>query len=303
MPETEATARRGYIAALSAFLIWGAFPVYFHALHLVPALQVIAHRIAWSLVFVLGWMYLRGELGLVRAALCNRSVVLRLALSATLISLNWLAFVYGVTHGRVVETSLGYFIGPLVNVLLGVVLLSERLTPVQWTSVAVATSGVAYLTFMTGGLPWIALTLAVSFSCYGFVRKVVKIDALPGLATETLILTPLALGFLLWSEAKGVSAFGHVDIVTTGLLIFSGPMTAVTLYLFAYATRQLTYSTVGVLQYITPSLQFASGLLILHEPFDHARAIGFLVIWAALVLYAGEGLRLSRKQQANTVTA
>jgi chloramphenicol-sensitive protein RarD len=303
MPDNPPTARQGYIAALSAFLVWGAFPVYFHALHIVPDLQIIAHRIAWSLVFVLGWMGLRGELRLLRAALSNRSVVLRLALSASLISVNWLTFVYGVSHGRVVETSLGYFIGPLVNVLLGVVVLSERLTPVQWTSVAVATLGVAYLTFMTGGLPWIALTIAVSFSCYGFVRKVVKIDALPGLAMETLLLTPLALGFLLWSEANGVGSFGHADLVTNGLLILSGPLTAYTLYLFAYATRRLTYSTVGLLQYIAPSLQFTSGLLILHEQFDHARAIGFLAIWAALILYAGEGVRLSRKQQAPIVTA
>ena len=292
MADSPSTAKQGFVAAISAFVVWGGFPVYFHALHRVPALQVIANRIAWSLVFVLGWMYLRGELGQVRAALFNRSVVLRLAASASLISVNWLTFVYGVTHGHVVETSLGYFIGPLVNVLLGVVLLSERLTRVQWTSVALATLGVGYLTFMTGGLPWIALTIAVSFSVYGFVRKVVKIDALPGLALETLILTPLAAGFLIWSEAKGVGAFGHVDAVTTGLLIFSGPLTAFTLYLFAYATRRLSYSTVGVLQYIAPSLQFASGLLILHEPFDHARAIGFLVIWAALVLYAGEGVRI-----------
>jgi len=303
MPDRPSTARQGYIAALSAFLVWGAFPVYFHTLHRVPDVQIIAHRIAWSLVFVLSWMYWRGELGLVRAALSDRSAVLRLALSAALISINWLTFVYGVSHGQVVETSLGYFIGPLVNVLLGVVVLSERLTRVQWTSVAMAALGVAYLTFMTGGLPWIALTIAVTFSCYGFVRKVVRIDALPGLAMETLILTPLALGFLLWSEAKGVGSFGHADMVTNGLLIFSGPLTAYTLYLFAYATRRLNYSTVGVLQYIAPSLQFASGLLILHEPFDHARAIGFLVIWAALALYAGEGLRLSRKQQARALAA
>jgi len=303
MPDSSATARQGYIAALSAFLVWGGFPVYFHALLAVPALQVIAHRIVWSLAFVLIWMYRRGELGLVRAALCNRNVVTRLALSASLITLNWVTFVYGVAHGHVVETSLGYFIGPLVNVLLGVVVLSERLTRVQWTSVAIATLGVAYLTFMTGGLPWIALTIAVSFSCYGFVRKVVKIDALPGLAMETLILIPVALGFLLWSEARGVGSFGHVDAATTVLLIVSGPLTAITLYLFAYATRRLTYSTVGLLQYIAPSLQFASGLLILHEPFDRARALGYMVIWAALILYAGEGLRLSRKQQAGAVAA
>jgi chloramphenicol-sensitive protein RarD len=293
MSAESVQAKKGFTAALLAFVVWGAFPVYFHSLHLVPALQIIAHRIVWSLVFVLVWMYFRGELGLLRAALFNRGVVLRLATSAALISLNWLSFVYGVMHGRVVETSLGYFIGPLVNVLLGVVVLSERLTPVQWTSVGIATLGVAYLTYITGGLPWIALTIAVSFSCYGLVRKVVKIDALPGLAMETLILTPLAAGYLIWSEAKGVGAFGHMNSLTNSLLIFSGPLTAFTLYLFSYAARRLSYSTLGVLQYTAPSLQFASGLLILHEPFDHARAMGFVVIWTALILYAGEGVRIS----------
>src|ERR1700742_4129388 len=166
MSENAAEVKKGYSAAITAFIVWGSFPVYFHSLHLVPALQVIGHRIVWSLVFVLVWMQFRGELGLLRAALSNRGVVLRLAASASLISLNWLAFVYGVTHGRVVETSLGYFIGPLVNVLLGVVVLSERLTPVQWTSVGLAAFGVAYLTHITGGVPWLALIIAVSFSCY-----------------------------------------------------------------------------------------------------------------------------------------
>jgi chloramphenicol-sensitive protein RarD len=297
------TNKDGFIAATSAFVMWGFFPVYFHALYQVPSLQVIAHRIVWACVFVVGWMLFRGELGQVRAALTNRGVASRLAATAALITANWLAFVYGVAHGRVVEASLGYFIGPLVNVLLGVVLLSEKLTPAQWTSVALATFGVGYLTVITGGLPWIALTLAVSFSVYGLLRKVVKIDALPGLATETLILTPFAVGYLLWSEAAGVGALGHAGAVTNSLLIFSGPLTATTLFLFAYGARRLPFSTVGVLQYVAPSLQFASGVFVLHEPFDHARAIGFGVIWAALILYAGEGVRLSRKQQARTVTA
>lgn len=301
MSEANET-QKGFVAATLAFATWGAFPIYFHSLHNVPALQVISHRIAWSSVFVLGWMSFSGELGQVRAALTNRGVILRLAATAALITVNWVTFVYGVTHGRVVETSLGYFIGPLVNVLLGVVLLSERLTPAQWTSVALATLGVGYLTVITGGLPWIALTLAVSFSSYGLLRKVVKVDALPGLATETLLLTPLAIGYLVWSEAIGAGALGHTAAMTDTLLILSGPLTGATLFLFAYGTRLLPYSTVGVLQYVAPSLQFASGIFVLHEPFDHARAIGFVVIWSALIIYAGEGVRLSRKQQARTVT-
>jgi chloramphenicol-sensitive protein RarD len=304
MPEAKpTTTRTGYVTAASAFTIWGIYPIYFHALRLVPALQVIAHRVAWSCVFVLGWMLVRGELGQVRTALANSGVVVRLAGSATLISINWIAFVWGVTHGRVVEVSLGYFIGPLVNVLMGTVLLSERLTPVQWTAVALATLGVGYLTVIAGDLPWIAIALAVSFSGYGLLRKVVKVEALPGLATETLALTPFAVGYLIWAETAGMGAMGHSGPATDSLLIFSGPLTAFTLFLFAYGTRLLPYSTVGVLQYIAPTLQFACGVFVLHEPFDHARAIGFTVIWAALIIYAGEGARLSRKQQARSVTA
>jgi chloramphenicol-sensitive protein RarD len=296
-------ANKGFVSAATAFAVWGVFPLYFHALQQVPAMQVISHRIVWSCLFVFGWMLLRGELASVRTALANRGVVLRLALSATLITLNWITYVYGVTHGRVVETSLGYFIGPLVNVLLGIVLLSEKLTRAQWTAVALATLGVGYLTFMTGGLPWIALTLAVSFACYGLVRKVVKVEALPGLAIETVLLVPFAVGYLLWSESAGVGALGHEGPVTDVMLIASGPLTAITLFLFAQGTRLLPYSTIGLLQYIAPSLQFMCGVFVLHEPFDHARAIGFALIWTALVIYAGEGVRLSRRQQTRALTA
>jgi chloramphenicol-sensitive protein RarD len=294
---------KGLLPAAAAFAMWGAFPLYFHALHAVPAFQVIAQRIAWCCVFVLGWMALRGELRSLRAVLTNRGVVLRLSLTATLITFNWLVYVWGVLHGRVVETSLGYFIGPLVNVLLGVVLLSEKLTPAQWTSVALATTGVGYLTVMTGGLPWIALTLAFSFASYGVIRKVVKVESLPGLAVETLLLAPVAAGYLIWCEAAGTGAFGHSGVPLDLLLIGTGPLTAITLFLFAYGTRLLPYSTVGLLQYIAPTLQLACGVLVLHEPFDRTRAIGFALIWTALIVFAGEGLRLSRKQQARVLTA
>jgi chloramphenicol-sensitive protein RarD len=296
-------ADKGLLCAASAFVMWGVFPLYFHALQPVAALQVIAQRIAWSCIFVLGWMFFRGELTSLRAALTNRAVVLRLAVTAMLITVNWLTYVWGVVHGRVVETSLGYFIGPLVNVLLGVVLLHEKLTRAQWTAVALATAGVGYLTFMTGSLPWIALLLAFSFASYGLMRKVVKVEALPGLAAETLLLAPLAVGYLLWCESEGAGAFGHTGALIDALLVASGPLTAIPLFLFAYGTRLLPYSTVGVLQYIAPTLQFLCGVLILHEPFDHMRAIGFVIIWTALVIYAGEGVRLSRKQQARVLTA
>jgi chloramphenicol-sensitive protein RarD len=294
---------KGLTAAATAFAVWGVFPLYFHALNQVPAPQIIAQRIAWSCVFVLGWLWWRGELGLLRTALRNPGVVLRLATTATLITLNWLSYVWGIAHGRVVETSLGYFIGPLVNVLLGVIILSEKLTRTQWTAVALATLGVGYLTVMSGALPWIALTLAVSFALYGFLRKLVKVEALPGLATETLLLAPLAVSYLLWCESAGSGALGHLGRLTDVLLIAAGPLTAIPLFLFAYGTRLLPYSTVGLLQYIAPSLQFICGVFLLHEPFDRARATGFVVIWAALIIYAGEGVRLSRKQQQQAVTA
>jgi chloramphenicol-sensitive protein RarD len=291
-------AIKGFLAALSAFAIWGVFPLYFHPLHQVSAAEIIAHRIVWSCLFVLAWIGLRGELPAPRAALADRSVVWRLAVSATLISINWLTYVWGVTHGHVVETSLGYFIGPLVNVLLGVVLLSERLSPAQWSAVALAVAGVGYLTVMTGSLPWIALTLAFSFATYGLIRKIVKVESLPGLATETLLLVPFAGAYLLWCESAGTGALGHAGPVVDALLIGSGPLTAIALFLFAYGTRLLAYSTVGVLQYITPTLQFICGVFALHEPFEHARVLGFAIIWTALLIYAGEGLRLSRKQRA-----
>jgi chloramphenicol-sensitive protein RarD len=288
-------AGKGLPAALGAFAIWGLFPLYFHPLREVSSLQIIAHRVVWSCLFVLAWIAIRGELRGLRTTLGDRSLVWRLAVSATLISTNWLIYVWGVTHGHVIETSLGYFIGPLVNVVLGVGFLSEKLSLAQWLAVALAVTGVGYLTVMTGGLPWIALTLAFTFATYGLMRKVVKVDSLPGLATETLLLAPLAAAYLLWCQSAGIGALKPPASEVDALLIGSGPVTAIALFLFAYGTRLLPYSTVGVLQYITPTLQFACGVFVLHEPFDRTRAMGFTIIWAALLVYMGESLRLARK--------
>ena len=291
------TTSKGLTAGALAFAIWGIFPLYFHPLRQISAFQVIAHRVVWSCVFVLIWTAMRGELSTLRATLTNRSVVWRLAITATLITINWLVYVWAVMNDHVVEASLGYFINPLVNVLLGVALLSERLTRAQWTAIALAASGVAYLTLVAGRPPWIALTLAFSFGLYGLIRKVAKVESLPGLATETLLLLPFAVAYLLWCESAGTGALGHAGPAIAALLIGSGPLTAIALYLFAYGARLLPYSTVGVLQYITPTLQLACGVFAFHERFERTRAIGFALIWAALLLYAGEGLWLSRKQQ------
>jgi chloramphenicol-sensitive protein RarD len=251
----------------------------------------------WSCLFVLAWIGIRGEWPALRETLGRRSVVARLSVSATLISINWLAYVWGVTHGRVVETSLGYFIGPLVNVLLGVFFLSEKLAPAQWAAVALAAIGVGYLTIMAGGVPWIALTVAFSFAIYGLIRKVANVESLPGLATETLLLAPFAGAYLLWCQSAGTGALGHAGPKVDALLIGSGPVTAIALFLFAHGTRLIPYSTVGVLQYVTPTLQFMCGVFLLHEPFERARGVGFSIIWVALLIYASEGLRLARKRQ------
>ncbi len=287
---------QGLAAAGAAFAIWGLFPLYLHPLSGVPATQVIAHRIAWSCLFLLGWMALRGELGRLSATLTNPTLVSRLALTALLISGNWLVYVWGVTHEHIVETSLGYYINPLVNVVLGVVVLRERLNRAQWLAVALAAIAVGYLTVLAGRPPWIACTLAVSFSLYGFVRKVISVEALPGLASETLLLAPLAVAYLLWCQAAGSGALGTAGAAAiSALLIGSGMVTAIPLLLFAYGARRLPYSTVGVMQYIAPSLQLMCGVLVYHERFGLERGAGFALIWAALLIYAADGLWRARR--------
>jgi chloramphenicol-sensitive protein RarD len=287
-------ASRGLLAGAGAFTIWGLFPLYLHPLREVPTLQIIAHRISWSCLFILAWLLLRRELGTVRDIFTRPALLGRLLLSAALVSTNWLVFVWGVSHGHIVDTSLGYYINPLINVILGVFVLHERLNRAQWLAVTLAALAVAYLTFEAGRLPWIALTLAVSFSLYGLLRKTMSVEALPGLATETVLLVPLAAGYLLWCEASGTGAFTRSGAEVAALLVGCGLVTAVPLFLFAYAARLLPYSAVGVLQYILPSLQLACGVLIFHERFDGARAAGFVLLWLALAIYAADGMLRSR---------
>jgi chloramphenicol-sensitive protein RarD len=287
---------QGLAAGAAAFAIWGFFPIYLYFLRHVSALQVTAHRVVWSLVFVLVWMSARQELSKISAALLRPGVPIRLLASAVLISVNWLAFVWAISNDKVVEVSLGYYINPLLNVLLGIVVLSERLNRLQWVAVGLATAGVVYLTIETGQIPWIALTVATSFSVYGLIRKTASVDALPGLAIETIMLTPLALGYLIWCEANGIGALGHTAAGTATLLFFSGLVTALPLFLFAYGARQVPYSTMGVLQYIAPSLQLVCAVFFFGEPFERGRLIGFLFIWAALFVYAWDGLFRTRRR-------
>lgn len=294
VPSAAAQHRSGLLAAIGAFLFWGVFPLYLNLLAAVPALEILAHRILWCCVFVLGWIAVRGELGAIRAALANPGSRLRLAGSGVLISINWLTYVWAINNGHVIDASLGYFINPLVSVLLGVVVLSERLNRAQWTAVGIAAAGVIYLALVTGRPPWISLVLAFSFGLYGLIRKVVAVESLPALATETLVLTPLAAGYLLWLGLHGSGAFGRLGMSTDLLLLGSGIATAVPLALFAYGARRIPLSTVGLTQYLAPTMQFLLGVFFFGEPFTRARAIGFTLIWCALAIYAADGLRRSR---------
>lgn len=289
------SGQSGLLAAVGAFVLWGLFPLYLKPLSGVPALEVIAHRIVWCCVLVFAWLALRGELGLVRAALADAVSRRRLLASATLISINWLIYVWAVTHEHVLDASLGYFINPLVNVLLGVVVLGEKLNRAQKSAVALAAAGVLYLAIVAGRPPWIALALAASFGMYGLIRKVVAVDSVPGLATETLLLAPFAVVLLAWNEMQGVAALGHSTALVNTLLVGSGLITAIPLVLFAFGARRIPLSTVGLVQYIGPTLQFLIGVLVFNEAFSFSRGIGFAFIWIALAVYAADGLWRSRK--------
>lgn len=286
----------GHYAVVGAFLIWGLLPLYLRLLASVPALQIMAHRVIWCCVFVFAWLGLRGQLRGVGAALANPRSCLSLAASALLISSNWVIYVWAANAGHVQELSLGYFINPLINVLLGVAVLRERLNRAQWIAVAFAALGVAWLTVLAGRLPWIALSLAVSFSLYGLIRKTVAVEAITGLATETLLIAPFAAAYLAWVEASGSGAVGSSSALIIALLVAGGLVTAVPLSLFSFGARLIPYSTVGLIQYLSPTMLLALSLFVFHEPFSSARVTGFALIWAGLALYAGEGLLRSQRR-------
>ena len=298
-PTTDQTAApgagSGLLAAIGAFTIWGVLPLYLKPLGSLPALEIMAHRIVWCVVLVFAWLALRGELGAVRAALANPGTRYRLMATALLISINWLIYVWSIGNGHVIDASLGYFINPLLNVVLGVLVLGERLNLAQRIAVGMAAVGVLYLGIVAGRPPWIALSLAASFGAYGLIRKLVKVESVPGLATETLLLLPFSFGFLVWMELQGTAAFGHSPAHINALLLGSGLITALPLALFAYGARLIPLSTVGLVQYIGPSLQFLLGVVVFKEAFSFERAIGFAFIWAALVVYAGDGLWRNRR--------
>jgi len=289
---------KGILYGASAYLMWGFFPIYFKLLHEVPAVQILGHRVVWSLLFLLVLVTAVREGAALRRSASNHRTLLIYLLAAVLLAANWLTYIWGVNAGFVVETSLGYFINPLMNVLLGVIILRERLRLTQWVPLGLAAAGVIYLTILYGTLPWIALALALTFASYGLVKKLAPLGALHSLTLETGLLFVPALGYLVWMAMVGQGAFIRLGAATTILLALAGVITAVPLLLFGAAARRVPLSTLGILQFIAPTCQFLLGVFVYGEAFTIARLVGFLCIWLALLLYIGEGLIVQRRQAA-----
>lgn len=280
--------RSGLLAAIGAYACWGLFPLYIKQLAHVPAFELVLHRSLWSLLFMLALLALLRRVDQLAAAMRRPRVLALFTLSAVLLSSNWMIYVWAVSHGRVLDASLGYFINPLVSVMLGYLVLRERPRRWQWLAVALAAAGVVWLGVAAGGLPWIALALACSFGTYGLLRKTAPLGPIEGLALETVLLAPLVIAALGWLAVQGSGQFGSGSPATDAWLIAAGPITAVPLLLFAFAARRVTLTTLGLLQYLSPSLQFALGVWVFHEAFDAERAVGFGFIWLGLLVYSAE---------------
>jgi chloramphenicol-sensitive protein RarD len=279
---------KGVLNGIAAYAMWGFFPIYWKLLQNVPALQVIGHRIGWSFVLLTAYILLTGKWRDFRSAAFKPKTFGSYSVAAVLLSFNWLIYVWGVNAGFIVETSLGYFINPLLSVLLGVVFLRERLRPLQWIPVGLATAGVVYLTVVYGRPPWIALSLAFTFGFYGFVKKLSPLGSLYGLTLETGIVFPAALIYIVFIAFNGSGAFLQNGSTTDLLLIGAGAVTTIPLLLFASAAKQIPLTIVGLLQYIAPTLQFLIGVFIYREPFDLSHLIGFSIVWVALIIFAAE---------------
>lgn len=288
--------RKGIWYAIGAYVIWGFFPIYWKWLEQVPAPQLLGHRIVWSFPFLIFIVLLQRQRKAFRAAISAPRILLIYSIAAILLAINWLTYVWAVNAGFIVETSLGYFINPLLSMVLGVVILRERLRLWQWVTVGLAAAGVLYLTFSYGSLPWIGLILAFSFGLYGFVQKTAPLGSLHSVTLETGILFLPAVGYLLYTETTGQGAFLHAGAISSILMVGAGVATAVPLLMFAAATQRITLSLVGVLQYIAPTMYFLIGVLVYGEPLTMERLIGFAIIWLALIIYAVESFLFHRTQ-------
>ncbi len=285
---------RGGAMALAAYAIWGLFPIYWKWLQDVSALQLVAHRILWTsliLGMVIAWA---GQWRMFAASVRSPGIIRVYLAAAVLMGINWWVFVLAVNSGNVTQTGLGYFISPLVNIVMGVVLFNERLRPWQWVSAGLAGAGVLYLTLAQGKLPWMALALAFSFGTYGLVKKVAALGAVHGLMLETAILLPAAVPYLAYCEMSGQGAFLHAGPMPTLLMAASGLVSMAPLLLFAHAAQRIPLTHLGLLQYVTPGMQLLLGVMLYHEPFGGHSLIGFGLVWIALLLFIGEGVVSAR---------
>jgi chloramphenicol-sensitive protein RarD len=298
MAEDLSRRRAGLMLGVGAYLLWGVMPLYFKAIAEVAPTEIVAHRIVWSLLFLAALATLSRKWPAIRAAAGTPRVLATLVVTALLIGINWLIFIYAVVSGHVLEASLGYYLNPLVNVLLGVVLLKERLSPAQIFATLLAAAGVAVLAAGAGSGLWISLTLAASFALYGFVRKVAPVDSLEGLSIETALLAPFALGWLVWLQQTGELGLGRFGLTTDILLALGGAVTAIPLLMFTAAARRLPYSMLGFLQYIAPSLQFLLAVLAFGEPLTTPHLVCFAAIWTALAIFTLDGWRIAARARA-----
>lgn len=288
----------GILYAASAFLLWGLFPLYFHAISEVPPMEILGHRMLWSLLFLVVVLTVRQQWKWLPRVLRQPRVLAAFMASALLLSANWFTYIWAVNNGHVIDASLGYFINPLINVMLGMLVLGETLRRGQWLAIAVAACGVAWLTWSAGQVPWIALILGISFGAYGLLRKTAALAALEGLSLETMLLFPLALAYVVWLSVHGQNTFINSTADSTRwLLAAAGPITAIPLLLFAAGARQIPMAVLGLLQYLSPTLQAILGVWVFHEAFPPERLAGFVVIWSALALYVAEGLWVARGQR------
>jgi chloramphenicol-sensitive protein RarD len=281
--------KRGILYGIGAYALWGLFPAYWKMLQHVPAAQLIAHRVFWSFTLLTLFIVLSGRKEQFLQKVKQRRVLLIYLAAAVLIGINWSVYVWAVNAGYIVESSLGYFINPLINVLLGVVFLRERLRPLQWLPIALAAAGVVYLTVSYGKLPWIALTLACSFGIYGLVKKTAPLNSVNGLTLETGYLLLPAIGVLLTAEFNGTGAFLHTGLRADLLMFGAGFATTIPLLMFASAAQRIPLSMMGILQYLAPTLQLLLGVLVYHEPFTRTQWVGFGAVWLALAIYSIEG--------------
>ncbi|HNT25296.1 MAG TPA: EamA family transporter RarD [Anaerolineales bacterium] len=280
----------GILIGIATYILWGLLPIFWRAIHQVPAIEILGHRMVWSLLFVIAILTLRKDWGWLKPALRQPRTLGTYVLAAALLSVNWFTYIWGVNAGFIVETSLGYFINPLVSMLLGVLFLGERLRRGQVVAVGLAVVGVLYLTLDYGRLPWIALVLAFSFGLYGLIKKTAPLGSVQGFTIETTAMFLPALGYLLYLQFSGGASFVNGGGFVTVMLFLTGAVTSIPILLFGTAARRIPLSMIGFLQYIAPTLQFLLGVLVYKEPFPPSRLVGFIIIWTALVVYTFEGL-------------